>query len=374
MRILIIILILFCFGCSELSDQSSIGLRYQPSSSLLKSGLVWKYYSSGTQVDRQTKTNIIYIKMQLSGQTLFAEQYDAGFQLNYSYELNLNGQFWELENEKSFNYRAYDKIGYIENKIEINKNIAVDWLSNNAIIDKTSVIDERGFRIIDQQTENIDSTSGNKKIKIIKSKRDFIPIVDSQPTDTIIYKTTSTYEEGLGLIKKIRKSNTYTSEMFLDELMTAEEFDQRKKHGTHRVGYIDTLLTIDNHREFKPCDSTSKIADYYNDHKAEIKGGKGKLWALLSEKLNSEIIKRESGYLTYRFVVNCEGKVGWFVTEEADLNYNKIKFRDETRMHLYNILKSEKEWTNLSLRQIPRDAYTYITFKIEDGKIIEILP
>jgi len=374
MRSLPLFLIVSILSCNKLSNSSSIGLQYYPNTTILKKGLVWKYYLHNKEKDSQTKTDILYIKRNIEDHTIFEEEYDAGFQLLYSSKIDIKSNRWILEKQTSYRYRNLRKLGYTENKLLIDKDISIDWNSNQAYIDKSDVVDGNGFRIIERQIGINDSISDDKKIKIIDSNRSLIRIVDHKNVDTFIFNSSSTYEEGLGLTSRNRKSNDWTVRMELDEIITTEEFNKRSHHRTHRVGYIDTLNTIDDYKLFKPCDSVSKIADYYNDRKAEFKGGKGRLRSILAETLDTTIIKGESGYLTYRFVINCEGQAGWFVTEEANLNYDKIKFRDETRLLFYNILKTEKEWTNLMVRDIPRDAYTYITFKLIDGKIVEILP
>lgn len=373
MRILLLFLITLNLACNKASEEVSLGLRYFPSKDLLENGLVWKYYSHGTEKNGQTQTNISYKKMKLSDLTLFVEHYDAGFQKEYSNELLIEDHLWKLSKQKSYRFMNFDPTINEATKVQIDKDIEIDWLGNKGWIDKTNVTKKRGFRLIDKQYENIDSISGTIKIKVIKAKREFIRIFE-QERDTFNYNIASIYEAGLGLTKSTRVSDKYTRIMELDELMTEKEFEKRKNHGTHRVGYIDTLRTIDDHRLFAPCFSPTKINDYYNDRKAEFKGGKGRLKTVLSEKLISTKLAGASGYLTFRFVVNCNGEAGWFVTEEADLEYNKTEFREETKMHLYDILKAEKEWTYLSVRNNPRDAYTYITFKLSDGTITEILP
>lgn len=160
----------------------------------------------------------------------------------------------------------------------------------------------------------------------------------------------------------------------LTELMSIDAYYRLKNHTLHRVGWIDTTQVMDKHNKFSTCYHFSEINDYYNDDRASFKGRKGALRALLKEKLDKDKLKDESGYLTYRFVINCKGKAGWFTTEEADLKYDRKKFNSECRNHLFDILYEVSEWKSLSISGNAKDAYVYITFKLKDGEIIEILP
>ena len=54
--------------------------------------------------------------------------------------------------------------------------------------------------------------------------------------------------------------------------------------------------------------------------------------------------------------------------------YQPLKFEEETIEHLYGILRKLEEWRPVVINEEARDAYFYITFKIEDGKITDILP
>ena len=374
MRLLQLVLITtFIISCGKVTDAENIGLSYFPEVNLLKKGLVWKYYHHASKKDGQTQTDIVYVKSSLSSNVIYEEQYNAGFEVDYSHELKIEDHLWKLQNQQFFLYKNRDPFTEEPTVVQIDKNISIDWLANEAWIDKTNVVKGSGFRVITQQYANEDSISGTQKIKILKAKRDFIKI-RGDDRDTFYYNLTSMYEEGLGLTKRTIESPEYKVLIELDELMTVAEFNRRRNNRMHRVGYIDTLVTLDDYKLFSPCYAPSKISDYYNEEKAEFKGGKGRLLAVLSEKLNQDLLRDASGYLTFRFVVNCKGEAGWFVTEEVDLAYQRIEFNKDLKMHLYSILKSEKEWTNLVVRKKPRDAYAYITFKISNGKISEILP
>ena len=161
----------------------------------------------------------------------------------------------------------------------------------------------------------------------------------------------------------------------LVEQIPIEQFQKMANHGRHRLAYIDPEKTMDEATDFKICNE--RIADYYNHdigHFPILKGGKNAMQKLLNTQLDKTKLFKESGYLTFRFVVNCEGVAGRFITEQTDLDFQGKTFNPETVSHLYEIVKNIKDWRTTMIRKEARDAYAYITFKLNDGEIIELLP
>ena len=109
-------------------------------------------------------------------------------------------------------------------------------------------------------------------------------------------------------------------------------------------------------------------------HTSLVVGGKGGLWEMVENNLDPSLLKGQDGYFTFRFVVNCKGEAGRFTTEESDLKYNKKEFSSELRNHFLEMLLGVPQWESLTINGEPRDAYVYVTFKIKDDEIIEILP
>ena len=62
------------------------------------------------------------------------------------------------------------------------------------------------------------------------------------------------------------------------------------------------------------------------------------------------------------------------MAEGYDLNYQPMEFHQETIDHLYGILQKLEDWRTVVIRDEVRDAYFYITFNIDNGQIIDILP
>lgn len=361
-------------SCADNPANLPSGIEYFPSVKLLEKGVVSKYYYHRTRGKAEPKTDIVYRKMVLNGDTITNENYNAGFEKTYVYTLKIEGDKWITLDEKSIDHRKAYKTLYNEIPYSLEEETHTDWGGNDALLIKTIDYGGYGNKISSDQKSNQDSIKNGKKTKVLSGIRTITPFNNEGFRNPIELEFQRVYEEGLGLTQNILKNEQINYVMTLDEVMTLEEFEKRAKHGVHRVGYIDTLATIDDHSQFKPCYLPEKINDYYNDERAEFKGGKGRLKKLLDEKLDKSVLTDQSGYLTFRFVINCKGQAGWFITEEADFNFQRNQFSKLCKNALFDLLRSEQEWTPLTIDDDPRDAYTYITFKIENGEIIEILP
>lgn len=96
-------------------------------------------------------------------------------------------------------------------------------------------------------------------------------------------------------------------------------------------------------------------------------------------QLNKEfsIVKHEdSGYLNFRFLVNCEGKAGWFETIEMNLDLVEQKLNPNLVRELLEFTSNSNHWNILRYPEdnTPYNYYTYISYRIENGKITEIIP
>ncbi|MEM7549722.1 MAG: hypothetical protein AAF363_08610 [Bacteroidota bacterium] len=82
----------------------------------------------------------------------------------------------------------------------------------------------------------------------------------------------------------------------------------------------------------------------------------------------------ENGFITIRFIVNCKGKAGRFRVIQIDEHYNLKTFSDETVMQLYHITRSLKGWDIFERNHESYDYIRYVTFKIHNGEIKDIMP
>ena len=82
-----------------------------------------------------------------------------------------------------------------------------------------------------------------------------------------------------------------------------------------------------------------------------------------------------SGYVTFRFVVDCAGfRQPMTQVLQTDAKYVGIHFRPELVSELYAFLKTLKDWRVATYSGHAVSYFTYLTFKITDGKVVAVIP
>lgn len=139
--------------------------------------------------------------------------------------------------------------------------------------------------------------------------------------------------------------------------------------------FVLPLLSTAQQNSYKLCDSvfTNKWKPHYYSFNAK--------YTLSSEKLTEEVNKtltyqssQVNGFITIRFVVNCKGQSGNFEIYQIDNNYQIAKFEDRYIEQLLNFVKTLENWKIGTYESRKFDYYAYFTFKIEHGKVTEIVP
>jgi len=95
--------------------------------------------------------------------------------------------------------------------------------------------------------------------------------------------------------------------------------------------------------------------------------------AFMAKKNNSY---SGSGYITFRFIIDCEGhmlkKVRVFQTDES---YTNTHFEKMLVNELFDYVKTLDKWKKAGAKTGPAFNYmAFITFKIRNGKVINIIP
>ncbi|MEZ5059758.1 MAG: hypothetical protein R2879_22215 [Saprospiraceae bacterium] len=232
-------------------------------------------------------------------------------------------------------------------------------------------------RVFNQEASWLrDTSAANRNGFVLQRKRRIVTHKPDGVVDSTFAVMEDVFLEGIGLYSYEGSDEKNRYQLELVEQFTLEDFEKMQNHGIKRIGYIHPENNLDGKGSFLPCGPEDEIADYYNGqlNRAEFKGGKIAIWNFVKPRMNLENWPKASGYLTLRFVINCNGEAGRFTTDEADLDFNPKQFDDDLVNHFYKILKENKDWSPCIIRGENRDAYTYITFKLKDGKLIEILP
>jgi hypothetical protein len=125
---------------------------------------------------------------------------------------------------------------------------------------------------------------------------------------------------------------------------------------------------------FALCGTEEQLFQYFNSGKGiEIEGEKKGLDKQLFALFKNTKFKND-GYVRIRFIVNCKGESGRFRVLTSDLQFREMKMHSSTTEPLLKACKDIKGWKPLVYNDMARDYYQYLTFKLVDGKLKEILP
>jgi len=358
-------------ACQPTISPLGIAADYLPPTDLLRKGVVNKYYFHYSSADGYNKsTDIRYHLYRLSGDDrLEITTYDAGFEpLDRSLTYFKDNQQLLVQQEAFWQGDTFSA--------NILQPVLFDWQSDTARLE-TQTVYQGGTeeKLLLRQTHQVDSLIDQQPAKIFYKEREqhyHYPERDDRSFQTQIRDT---YLSGMGLYARELYTEEGVVKMELVEQMSRKTFLKRRAAAPKRVGYINPANTMDNGTAFKVCHPRERIHDYYNGRPdAGYRPGKRALEAVFREQLDSTFFTGVSGYLTYRFVINCEGQAGRFITEEADLNFKRMEFPQPLVQRCFEILHGLTDWEAAVLGTEPVDTYAYITLKFHDGTLLEILP
>lgn len=156
-------------------------------------------------------------------------------------------------------------------------------------------------------------------------------------------------------------------------VLSCKHADEKNVVYPRHVGDIAFDPLIDD-PAFKVCNE-DRVAQYYNfGDGLQYKGEMPALKAYFITGLKDIVDEDETGYLTIRFIVNCEAKVGRLRVQGMDNAYQAKKFNDKLEHQLVSLVKVMDGWIAQEHEGKKYDYYQYLTFKIEKGKITDITP
>lgn len=125
---------------------------------------------------------------------------------------------------------------------------------------------------------------------------------------------------------------------------------------------------------FQLCHSEYQVKQYFNmGNGLQYQGGKQALESLIQKKYDPVSID-QSGWIRIRFIVNCEGQTGRFRLTAADQDYHPFQFDTRIIDQLERITRNLDGWLPQYEDGRSEDYYQYLTFKIKEGQLTEILP
>ncbi len=83
-----------------------------------------------------------------------------------------------------------------------------------------------------------------------------------------------------------------------------------------------------------------------------------------------------NGYVTFRFVVDCAGyRQPMTQVLQTDAKYQATHFSKELVNELYAYLQTLKAWQAVTIPNgMLANYFTYLTFKISNGKVVAVIP
>lgn len=138
------------------------------------------------------------------------------------------------------------------------------------------------------------------------------------------------------------------------------------------VGAISEDPTLDA-ATFEPC-NPQRIAEYYQTGLKYGEGLKSIRQQVLPLVRELPLRTGQNGYFTVRFMVNCHGVPGRYRSYGVTPEYEVHQFPEELQEQLTEACKSLQHWTPGSVEGRHSDAYYFITFKLRDGQVIDLLP
>ena len=364
--------LLISISCQEKPTDHAV-FKYFPEASLFEDGFVSKYYYHyyPDNPDQRAATEIGYTKYTKLNDTLYkTDNYNAGFD-------------WQSERY----YVVTENTILLDRGRGVDRGSITDTFDLDLVSKNISVWEgemEKPYQILYQfnsesyiysemQKTAFDSVMLEKPARVFNTEWDYV----KQESDSLVSDgaTSSYYVQGMGYIGARNKGPDYLQEIELVEQMSVKEFEKRANHGEHRTAYIDPSNTMSDDSDFKICNHEREIADYYwSNPDARYSEGKRAMLDTIYAHVDESKLVGPNGKLVFRFVVNCEGKAGRFVAEGFDLDYQRTDFNQETVDHLFGILQKLEKWEPVLFGDELQDAYFYITFNIENGEIVDILP
>lgn len=133
---------------------------------------------------------------------------------------------------------------------------------------------------------------------------------------------------------------------------------------------------MDTTRVFSP-DCAPPYAIFYYQVKAKYPVSSAILLTESKEFMRQrKQIYSGSGYVTFRFYIDCQGIMSRVLVQQTDENYKSFHFQKEFVNDLYSYLQTMHEWKkNLEVQNLKNINYiAFISFKIKNGEVINIIP
>ena len=134
--------------------------------------------------------------------------------------------------------------------------------------------------------------------------------------------------------------------------------------------FIDTTTN-------RSAECGNDISNYYYSLGTKYpKSSSSLLREVQSLEKESKSMSSGDGYITFRFTVDCKGKRSTRVEVlQTDGKYQRIHFDEDYVRFLYNYISTLNEWkVAKSAKDVIYNYHAFITFKIKNGKVDQVIP
>ncbi|MCH1517038.1 MAG: hypothetical protein L7T62_00305 [Flavobacteriaceae bacterium] len=142
----------------------------------------------------------------------------------------------------------------------------------------------------------------------------------------------------------------------------------KKEKYPYRIGYIY------NYTELDSLDKHAKksLKGYYSSAAPDIyKGSKHQFREKILHDFQSQKYN-DNGYLNLRFYISHTGKVFLYEAKEMNFEFEPLTFSDGLVEELIDLSLKKDNWHAYSDEDL--NYYMHLTYRIENGKITEIIP
>lgn len=151
-----------------------------------------------------------------------------------------------------------------------------------------------------------------------------------------------------------------------------QAFKTENKPYKNYIGYINQDKALLN-TKYELCGDANIYHTYSSAAPKAFKGSKKQFRNTILSEYNHQNYT-DSGYLNFRFLVNCEGNAGWFEIIQMNLDLEETPLNKQMVNELLELTSNTKHWNIISYNDAPQNYYMYISYRIEHGKITEIIP
>lgn len=125
--------------------------------------------------------------------------------------------------------------------------------------------------------------------------------------------------------------------------------------------------------EFELCYKEKIFPGYYGRTNSGFSKSRDTLNNYFNTHFDNNGFTNATGYITVRFIINCKGETGRYEIKEVGPDFKKTKFNKYLTEHILDLVKNLETWTAVRFQGYDYDSFYHITFKLENGELVEIL-